>query len=151
MEKSNESRVPKEHLRKYFAQFFLSNPYVDLITKERTVHVFQDKLELHHIVPLGSIKKIGEMTKELRNDKNNMINSPLNFVYITEETNKHILEKSLIEYEKALLPEAISALFIVNYPKVEDLNDTEKLKFWLTERHKLLEGKIKEKVSGLLC
>lgn len=151
MEKANEGRVPKEHLGKYVCQFFLSKPYSDLITDSEEVSVFSDKkLEKHHIVPLGSVKKIGESTDALRSDKANMLNSPLNYIYITAPTNLNISDKSLKEYEEEITPSAKAFLVISNYPSVADLDDETKIKAWLTERHKTLQGVVQNRVTSLL-
>lgn len=70
MEKANEDRIPKEHLAKYICQFYLSRTYSDLIHDDRQINVFSKyKLEKHHIVPVGSVSKIGESTDILRKDK----------------------------------------------------------------------------------
>ncbi len=151
MEKANEDRVPKEHLSKYFCQFYLSRPYSDLIDDEKTVSVFsKEKLEKHHIIPLGSVTKIGESSDKLRNDKNNIANSPLNYAYITSSTNNTISDKSLLEYEAAITPQAKSALYIMSYPSVTDLGDFSKVKKWLEDRHKTIRGVIQNRVTVLL-
>lgn len=151
MEKKNEGRLPKDHLGKYFCQFYLSRPYSDLITDTRVVSVFADrKLEKHHIIPLGSVSSIGESTEKLRSDKTHIANSPLNFVFITDSTNLEISAKSLKEYESAITPQAKHALNIMNYPSVSDLSDDMKVKQWLGERHKLIKGQIQNRVDSLL-
>lgn len=151
MEKVNEDRVPKEHLGKYLCQFYLTRPYSDLIHDSKKISVFEnDKLEKHHIVPLGSVTKIGESTDTLRNNKNHISNSPLNYVFITEATNLEISDKSLSDYEVAVTPSAKASLNIVNYPSVADLDDLDKVKKWLEERHKTIKGVIQNRVSYLL-
>lgn len=151
MEKASEDRVPKEHLGKYFCQFYLSRPYSDLIHDDKIVHVFsEDRLEKHHIVPLGSVNKIGESTNLLRNNKMHVANSPLNYVYITEATNLEISDKSLKEYEDAITASAKAALNISNYPTVVELDDLEKTKEWLKERHKTVKGVIQNRIATLL-
>ena len=151
MEKVNEDRIPKEHLGKYFCQFFLSRPYSDMIDDGIKVNVFcKDKLEKHHIVPLGSVTKIGESSDLLRTDKTNVANSPLNYVYITDKTNLKISDKSLSEYEGAITASAKASLNIVNYPTVTDLDNTDKVKDWLKERHKLAKGQIQNRIDNLL-
>lgn len=150
MEKANEGRTPKEHLGKYICQFFLTRPYSDLISDDQKIHVFSEKLERHHIVPLGSITKIGQLTEQLREDKNNVINSPLNFVYISDDANGKISDKSLGDYEKAITPAAKASLGIANYPCVADLSDKDKVRQWLINRHSTLQGLIQNRISALL-
>lgn len=150
MEKAAEGRIPKEHLGKYICQFYLSRPYVDLIYDEKRVSAFSEKLEKHHIIPIGSVNKIGESTDKLRSDKENIINSPLNYVFITDDTNKVISDDTLEQYENAITDEAKSELSIVNYPKTDDLKNNDKVKAWMKERHKLVKGAIKSRVKKLL-
>lgn len=61
--------------------------------------LYSDPLDVHHLMPLGSSpdKKIGITTKELRKDKFNQFNSPLNMLYITKASNKTI---SSMDYHK---------------------------------------------------
>ena len=151
MEKANEDRVPKEHLGKYICQFYLSRPYSDLITDTRRISVFSDRrLEKHHIVPLGSVTKIGESTELLRQNKKHICNSPLNYIYITDLANGEISAKSLKDYEQAITASAKAALNINNYPVVTDLSDEQKVKQWLSERHKTVKGQIQNRVTSLL-
>ena len=152
MEKANEDRVPKEHLGKYFCQFYLSRPYSDLITDKRKNDVFCDrKLEKHHIIPLGSVAKIGESSNQLRKNKNHILNSPLNYVYISDLANGTISDKSLKEYEDAITPSAKSSLGIMKYPKVKDLDDDDKIKEWLRDRHETIKGLIQNRINVLLA
>ena len=151
MQKADEDRVPKEHLSKYFCQFYLASPYSDLITDDTLVSVFSsDSLERHHIIPLGSVASIGESSDILRDDKTNIANSPLNYVYITSKTNGAISDKTLSEYENAITSQAKAALNIMNYPTVNDLKDSDKVKSWLEERHKIVKGVIQNRIVSLL-
>ena len=86
----------------------------------------------------------------MRSDKTHIVNSPLNFVFITDSTNSEISAKSLKEYENAITPQAKHALNIMNYPSVSDLSDDMKVKQWLGERHKLIKGQIQNRVDSLL-
>lgn len=151
MEKANEDRVPKDHLAKYFCQFYLSRPYSDLITDSRVVNVFTDEsLERHHIIPLGSVTKIGESTEQLRKDKTHILNSPLNFVLITTKTNGDISDDSLSQYENDITAQAKTSLFINSYPSVADLDDSTKIQQWMKDRHKTIKGAIQNRIAGLL-
>ena len=55
-------------------------------------------LQDHHIIPLGSVTTINESSKELRSNKNNVLNSPLNRTYITQKSNQQISSLSLNRY-----------------------------------------------------
>lgn len=150
MEKASEGRLPKDHLGKYVCQFFLSRPYIDLINDDRKISVFSEKLERHHIIPLGSVSKISESSEKLRNNKENILNSPVNFIYISDETNKAISDDSLEKYEKDITAQAKDTLKIPEYPKADELNDSSKVKSWLAQRHQSLEGAIKNRIDTLL-
>lgn len=144
-------RMGKEHLAKYICQFYLSRTYSDLIHDDRQINVFSKyKLEKHHIVPVGSVSKIGESTDILRKDKTNIVNSPLNYVFISDATNLEISNISLKEYEQDITASAKAALNIVNYPSVEKLNDKTTIKAWLKERYKILKGQIQNRVMNML-
>ena len=55
-------------------------------------------LQDHHIIPLGSVTTINESSKELRSNKSNILNSPLNRTYITQKANQQIGSLSLDRY-----------------------------------------------------
>ncbi len=55
-------------------------------------------VELHHIIPLGNVTKIGESAAKLRPEKKHPLNSPLNFAYISKEANRLISDRSPSEY-----------------------------------------------------
>ena len=117
----------------------------------RKVNVFcTEKLERHHIVPLGSVKKIGESTQALRTQKENIANSPLNYVYITNVTNNIISDMPLKDYENAIIDTAKASLNIANYPCVDELSNIDKMKKWLQERHKSIKGVIRNRIDHLL-
>ncbi len=68
--------------------------YFSSIKRSKRI-VIQD----HHICPLGSVTRMGESAKKLRNEsKNHMLNSPLNRTYISSEANSMISDKSPLEY-----------------------------------------------------
>lgn len=150
MGKASEERVPKEHLARYFCQYFLQKVYSDLITDDKKVNVFTEALEKHHIIPLGSVANIGESTETLREDKQNILNSPLNFVYITDKTNIDISDKSLEDYQNAITALAKSSLCIHYYPSVTDLDKYDKVKQWLKDRHETIKGEMQNHINLLL-
>lgn len=161
MQKVNQGRKPKENVSISICQYFLAEGYDDLVkTKKgngnntlevKKINVFCEyKLEKHHIVPLGSVANIGESTNRLRDDDENVCNSPLNFVYISESANKAILEKSLSEYEQAIENTSKAKLHISNYPNETNLSKQDKVIEWLTERYNLIQGNILNKIDELL-
>jgi hypothetical protein len=56
------------------------------------------KIEDHHIYPLGAVLNIGQSTREIRNKKKHILNSPLNRTYITEYSNSQIRDKNPEQY-----------------------------------------------------
>lgn len=153
LEKVNEDRQPKKILRNYIAQYFLSKTYTAMFDSDVKVSVFSniaDSLELHHIIPLGSVKKISESSKKLRDDKNHICNSPLNFIYITQSDNKAISSKSLEEYSKSINDNAKSALWITDYSDYTSISDDNKVKNILKSRYLFLKGDIKNRIDSLL-
>lgn len=54
---------------------------------------------MHHIIPIGSLEaKYREVDKARRNDSTCIYNSPLNMLFISESSNRLILNNSLKEY-----------------------------------------------------
>lgn len=147
MEKAKEDRCPKLILRSFLCQYLLAKTYTDMF-EDKKISVFYedaDSLEEHHIVPLGSVKKVGESTAKLRSMTDNICNSPLNFVYITKEANKAISSKELDSYIKGILPKAKSALHISNIVVADD----NKVKEILADRFVNLQGDIMQHISNL--
>ena len=75
MDRTNEERYPKPVLRNFICQYLLSKTYIDMFDDTKRVSVFGDEpneLEAHHIIPLGSAKKIGEITANLRKQNNHI-------------------------------------------------------------------------------
>ena len=150
MGKVEEDRYPKAILRQFICQYLLASTYKDMFS-DKTISVFSDEaksLEAHHIIPLGSVAKVGEMTSKLRSDPKNICNSPLNFVYITQEANKEISDAPLDVYIKKITDEAKAELHLSSYTnpnsKESDIKDL------LKERYVSLKGKVKSRVGTLL-
>lgn len=109
------SVVPKAVIRKTLCQFYLAKTYKDLMT-DGEVQVFSDvcdKLEEHHIVPVGMLDNTYKgMEKKRREDKKNIFNSPLNFIYITKESNLKISNQPIEYYIKYCNENSIYGLHI---------------------------------------
>lgn len=96
------SVTPKTVIKNSLCQFYLSEVYRDLMT-DNVLHTFYenaDSLEQHHIVPIGMLKgnTYKELEKNHREDKHNIFNSPLNFAYISRESNRTIASNSVEFY-----------------------------------------------------
>ncbi|MBR2142530.1 DUF262 domain-containing protein [Anaerovibrio sp.] len=146
-----EDRVPKKVLQNYICQFMLSRPYSDMFNPNEKISVFSDNaddFEAHHIIPLGSAKKVGEVTATLRKDSKHICNSPMNFVFITKSSNKKILDKPLNEYANDINDQAKEALHIGKYKRAID--DAEKIREILEERFDALKGDVKNRIDNCL-
>lgn len=107
MKYASDGRVPKMILRTKICQYLLAQTYHSLFDTNQKISVFYnraDELEAHHIVPLGgNLKELyKQKTNAIRKDKNNILNSPINFVYITKTDNLMIGSKNLTDYVKSI-------------------------------------------------
>ncbi len=151
MEKTAEERYPKRVLRMFVCQYLLSKTYPDMFNANDRISVFSDDastLEAHHIIPLGSVKKVNESTAQLRSDEKNICNSPMNFVLITKKSNDAISDDSLDIYITKITDGAKAALAIQGYTS-PDIDDAA-VKQVLKNRYTALKGDIKNEVSILL-
>lgn len=152
MDRTNEERYPKPVLRNFICQYLLSKTYIDMFDDTKRVSVFGDEpneLEAHHIIPLGSAKKIGEITANLRKQNNHICNSPLNFVFITKKANKEISDDPIDVYEKRIQPAAKSALYITSYTAAA-INSEQKVHEILENRFDMLYGEITGEINNLM-
>jgi len=62
------------------------------------VDLVDDKLERHHLIPLGSSTQIFESTKSIRRDNNHILNSVLNYSLISRQENNRISAMAINEY-----------------------------------------------------
>lgn len=153
LEKADDDRYPKAVLKSFMCQYFLAKTYADLFDKKKKISVFcsdADNLEAHHIVPLGTVRKVGETTAQLRDNKKHICNSPLNFVYITKTSNGAISDDSVDVYVSKICVEAKSALHITRFKSGFPVSDDTKVKELLEERYSFLEGEVKQRISDLL-
>ena len=72
-------------------------------------------VELHHIIPLGDANNIKQSAKNIRKDKKNILNSPMNKTYISKFSNRKISDLSPSKYFE----------FIDDYQLVSHLIPTE--------------------------
>lgn len=104
MKKSKDTETaPASKMSQYICQFYMAKGYKDFFINDISInYLYQDSLEAHHILPLGSDPnlKIGESTKKIRKDKYNKYNSPLNMLYITKSSNGIISDMDYSQYSK---------------------------------------------------
>lgn len=107
---------------------------------------------MHHIIPLGSIKKISDMnTASIRNKQDLICNSPLNFVWITEDSNRAISDDPLDKYAKEIKSTAKAKLHISVYTTDTDADTDQKIHGILEQRFDYLKGDIENTVQALLA
>lgn len=142
-------RVPKDFLNDIVCQFYLAGTYPDLFDINERMTVFTQPsvtLEKHHIMPLGSVKDIGESTKKIRSNKKHYLNSPVNFMYLLPETNNKISDLDLRSYQIKVDSSSIQALHFTS----NDLeNEDDRLK-WLENRFVYLQGALKNRIEAIL-
>lgn len=109
---SETEKYPPKVMTNYICQYYLSRGlgyesfFIDKKhnkSKKDEINVFYDeKLEIHHLMPLGSDpkRKIGQTTKELRGEAKNAFNSPLNMLLITKNDNLLISDMDYQKYSE---------------------------------------------------
>ena len=105
MSSADDGEFPKTVLGNTICQFYLSIGYEDFLSNEdgHTVWLtafseYASSLQIHHAIPLGSATSILDSSKKLRKNKKHYLNSPLNYMYITDRANQVVSNKSLAEY-----------------------------------------------------
>lgn len=152
MEKVEEDRYPKLALRGFLCQYLLARTYSDMFLPTRRMSVYSDEAgdyQAHHIVPLGTVKKVGESTVKLRRNAKHICNSPLNFVYITKKENREIADEALSSYIHKICDESKDGIYITAYDKT--LTEDGDIKEILRVRYASLKSNIKERIVSLLC
>lgn len=138
-------------------QYFLAEGYEDLSldaaghTVQLTVFSeYAATLQVHHVIPLGSTGSILSSTKSIRNDKKHYLNSPLNFMYITDHANHSISNKSLAEYTQMIPTSAgLNAVGFVG-ANIDAAATDDMRKAILINRHAAIAQKIKHHINILL-
>lgn len=151
MRKTSEGRAPKIVFRSFICQFLLSQTYLDMFDPGLRIHALLNdagSLEAHHIVPLGSATNYGESTEKLRNDSGNVLNSPLNFVYITQAANGAISDDDLDKYVAEIQPAAKSVLGLNGF--ISPIDDQDKIESFLESRFDWMKGIVDDRISTLL-
>lgn len=146
-----EDVFAKDVIRTTICQYFLAQTYKDMLDSNKIVSVFmadEIKLEEHHILARGELSvKMSKINND-RNNKNSLINSPLNFVYITSETNKKISNTTLGEYIKECKDETIVSLGISD---CKDSIGEDRIHTFLEKRYTYVKGHVKTKIEKLLA
>ncbi len=148
-QKIEDERYPKKNIRDYICQYLLAQTYNSLFNYKKVINVFCDEpLEAHHIMPLGSVKKLGQLSAALRKNTKHICNSPMNFIYITKSENKDISDRKINDYIQYITDEAKSSLCLKKV-KNDSYTDDDILDF-LENRFDYTKGVIKNKVNKLV-
>lgn len=100
----NDSKTPSPVSRNLLGYILSLEPY-DLLPgchseRLKTFEITENSrdLEDHHLIPLGTGTKYGELSSKIRNDRNHILNSILNRVLISKEANRQIRDMSFDRY-----------------------------------------------------
>lgn len=143
-------RSPKPFLRDVICQFYLSYTYNDLLDSSTILSSLynpEEPLDKHHVIPLGSCIFVKDSALALRNQRDNILNSPLNFVYVTKGSNIKISDMKLSEYYDMLTGSCINVLSF-NYPF--DSSTADKIKNILGNRFDQLKSKLNSRFIELI-
>lgn len=147
-------KYPPRVMTYYICQYYLSCGYgyqsffLDTKhnkSKKDDINVFYDeKLEIHHLMPLGSDpkKKICETTKELRKDLKNPFNSPLNMLLVTKNDNLIISD---MDYDKYSEDKDVKEIL----PALDCVIGEKSLSQFLAKRFDGFVSKLKAELDGL--
>ena len=152
MEQAHLNNMPKEVVKQTIMQFILSRKPVDFLGTEDNpqfkLHAWDldHELEAHHILPLNSAASIFESTKGLRADKENMLNSPMNFTFILAQTNNKIGPNSLTQYF-SMINNAVIASHVIS-PLNADSQENHRL--WLSTRYDYFKSTLMQHLGSLI-
>lgn len=166
---SDKENLPNQAIRTGILQYILSQQPRDFLKKELILNAwdaakkkeftFEGKtydliLNNHHIQPLSTATKIGQTTKEIR-DNFHILNSPLNRTYISSASNSTIRDKSPEDYFKYVSESSkhghcIATPISEKYIKRQAETDEGHYTRILAERYERLKGKIIEELDNLI-
>ncbi len=149
-----ESRLPKDVIRTSLCQYMLAKTYNDMLSGPK-INIFMDdvdKLQEHHIVPIGDINVMlkladSEKDKDKRQDKTYIANSPLNYAYITEKTNRDISMATIGTYFSKCSDDTLVQLDLLPGSKANTESEVKRL---LGERFDRIKTDFFIKVNHLL-
>lgn len=167
MQRLNE--YPKEGIHNLILQYVLSvTPSYDLdATETKPLNAFRkndlndvvlwpanasDGLNDHHIIPLGSVKGLGQKTDEIRQDPNHILNSPLNRVLISGAANSVISSMESSRYFADIPHNKIvmkSLLIGDTFGRVCEQSGKVDIEKALSERFDILEESVKTRLLSL--
>jgi len=114
-----------------------------------------EKLEDHHVIPLGTATKIGQSSSELRKKKGYILNSPLNRTYISQEANRQIRDFPPDQYlqklqDITLYGHSIPANVVSEFHNLAGESEEDKYKRILAKRYEEIRRDIKWELDQLI-
>lgn len=163
MNETENDSFPKGVIKSLILQFILSRKPNDILTNNEGKVVvltsYSDiTLEAHHIIPLNTATTLNESTKGLRKSKEHLLNSPINFTYISSSANSKISSNNLSDYYSKLTPAMFNGHIIPTWPpeqyrKLQSANTYEfeaQVKVWLESRYDQLKGEIDIMLNSII-
>lgn len=158
--RQNEESLPSNSLENTILQYILSLNPTDMIEgdvrlKPWSISENDEKLEDHHIIPIGSCTKIQESSTKIRKNKFHILNSAINRAYISMKANRLIKSMSHDKYLKELsdyvnyghcIPENIEK----DFKPLPNESDDDFFYRALSNRFALIKTKIKQELMDLI-
>jgi hypothetical protein len=134
-------------------QFILSRQPKDFLKPEKLltwkIAKGEQQVDNHHIVPLATAKDYKESTKELRKDRNHVLNSPGNKTYVLRDTNKAIGSDDFSNYVQKIQSSCLGAHMIAPTQTLAKQN-SEKNEDYYNRVVKIRTAEIKQRVVDKL-
>ncbi len=145
--------MPKDFLRDAICQFFMINTYKGIFEDSVLISPFTDAvLEKHHVIPLGSLiypdEKIKKAEEHLRKKKDYFLNSPVNFIYITDDENIAISDDKVSDYTQRIMNYASKSL--LGLIGTFDTSSESNCKQILASRYDDIVGKVQQHIDTLV-
>jgi hypothetical protein len=144
----NDDVESRSSVRDGILQYILSQSPSDFPPNtNKNISSSTEKLEIHHILPIGSSGPIGKLSRDLRSKPKHYLNSVLNLTYITSESNRAIGGMDFLNYSQSFTEELKRNHCIPNSPaaiRTEEWN-----REWLRGRFELIKLKIKNQLETL--
>ncbi|MCI8327165.1 MAG: hypothetical protein HFI37_05240, partial [Lachnospiraceae bacterium] len=164
----NPSAYPEKILGNIICQYYLADTYEDILKESfeeegyqaESMEVLNEdlKLEKHHIMPIGSLEaKYKKMNREedKRQNGNSPYNSPLNFLFISDQANRLISSSSLKEYIGYCNTDTLKEVGIGTWEELSGKEmgfqiGPEELNIFLEKRYSNFEHSLNERFQALL-
>ena len=145
--------MPKDFLRDTVCQFFMINTYKGIFENSVLISPFTNAtLEKHHVIPLGSLlypdEKIKKAEEPLRKKRDYFLNSPVNFIYITDDENIAISDDKLSDYTQRIMNYASKSL--LGLIGTFDASNESSCKQILSARYDDIVGKVQQHIDMLV-